>query len=351
LADIEKKQQFRTNLQDGLEKASGKINSELSPMVEASQLFMRDYVIRLDELATEIGLGKYNREWFESYMADELDMLLDFFGHSDEVLAKLYTKYTNLTPENIAEDEDLTKMIKSMSETFGFEMDIKEFLEKGERAYFEAHKDEILEHMRNKGDFSETPNDESKKGKEKSKPVKPNQEAAQLAKDARSIYMRLIKKFHPDLETDPLIIEQKNEIIKEVTKAYQENDFFTLLKLQITHIDDNEKEAEQLADGMIKRYNKILQQQLNDLDRWIHEMHFASKGVIADFIDKNGKFSPQKFVARRREIEKEQAFFKSNLAESKKRPKGWFKEQIAMMKDISQQRMMEDIMGSMFEDF
>jgi hypothetical protein len=342
IADIEQKQQFKQNLQDGLQKAAAKLNAELSPLMEERQLILRSYIMRLDELANDIVLSKQNSQWFESYMRDELQMLLDFFGHQDEVLSKLFKKYTDLPVSDIAEDEDLQNLIRSMSDAFGFEVDAKELLEKGEKEYMDTHRDEILDHMRQNQNFSDTDEDEPKTTKQKAKGPASNQDV-QLAKDARSIYMRLVKKFHPDLETDPTIINQKNEIIKLVTKAYQENDFFALLKLQITHIDDNEKDAELITDDMIKRFNKILQRQLNEIDKWIREMHFASGAMIGDFIDKNGKFSPQKFSTRRNRIVKENKELKAIVDDSKRRPKGWFKEQMEMIKDSALDEMMADM--------
>ncbi len=318
LADIEKQKQFKANLETGLSKAHSKINEELLPMQREVNSLSRAYIIRLDELVTEIGIGKFNREWLESYMADELDSLLDVFGHGDEALSKLYTKYADLSVDDIAEDEDIIATAKSFSELFGFEVDVKEFLEKGQTGYFEAHKEKILENIYKQRDaFFETEQGQAKQKDKKTSNKKAGDEDTMLAKDARSVYMRLIKKFHPDLEKDIIKKEQNNEITKQVTKAYQENDFFELLKLQITYLDDNEKDAEAIADDMLKRYIKLLKKQLDELNASIHETHFTSGNAIADFIDKNGKFSPQKFAARRRDIEKQNASLKSTLADSK----------------------------------
>ncbi len=75
-----------------------------------------------------------------------------------------------------------------------------------------------------------------------------------------------------------------------------------MLKLLINYLDDNEKGAEAVADDMLKRYNKILQKQLDKINERLEAMHFASEDIVEDFIDKNGKFSVQKFAARKRAI-------------------------------------------------
>ncbi|TFF40816.1 hypothetical protein [Mucilaginibacter psychrotolerans] len=352
LADIERQKQFKINLEEALHKAFSKVNTELSPLIKQSHLLKRDYIIRLDELALEIGIGKINREWIEPYMADELEELLDIFGHEDTLLSKLYEKYANVSIDDVAEDEDVIAMANSLSEILGFEVDPKEILEKGQTAYFEQYRDQIFESLNNRQrDFSDAEEEHSTQKKQKAGSAKKTDETAQLAKDARKIYMGLVKKFHPDLEINADIRDEKNEIIKLVTKAYQENDFFGLLKLHITYMEDNEIGAEANADDMLKRYNKLLQKQLRELTNAIGEIHFSSEAIIADFIDKNGKFSPQKYAARRKALEKQIAAMQADLAGSKKRPKGWFKDQVSMIKDIVQQSMMEGMFHNMFSGF
>jgi hypothetical protein len=358
LSEIENQRRFIDNLDEGLQKASAKINGELSMLEKDRHLLLRAYLIRLDILAVEIGLGKYNREWFEGYMADELQELLEYFGFQDKEISGLYQKYAKTTIDEMANEKEAIEMAKSMSELFGFEVDFKEILEKGEMAFFEEYRQQIEEHLKNHTDsakeqfWEETGEDQTNQKKQNTqvppKSAQATDEAAVLAKDARNIYMRLIKKFHPDLETDHALKDQKTEIVKQVTKAYQENDFFSLLKLQITYLDENENDAATIADDLLKRYNKILQRQLNELKRQVSEMRFGSGAIIADFIDKNGKFSAQKFAARRRAIEKEANILKTVIADSKKRPKGWFKDQIAMIKEMAQQNMMQDIFADIF---
>jgi hypothetical protein len=348
LAEIEKQKQFKINMAEGLQKAHAKIEHELLPLEYKAQLLMRDFLIRLDELATQIGVGKHNQEYLANYMSNELDSLLDIFGHQDTVLSKLHEKYTGYTLDELAADEDAVALAKSISELIGVEVDVKEMLKKGQEAYFEEFREKFAEKINSKReDFFNTVDQETEPAKKKSANKKAKDEVPDIAKDARSIYMRLIKKFHPDLERDAEVKEQKTEIVKQVTKAYQENDFFTLLKLQLTYIDDNEVDAAAGADNMLKRYIKLLQNQLDELNRSIHQIHYSNGTTVADFIDKNGNFSPQKFSAQRRQVEKRASMFKTVLADSKKRPKGWFKEQMSMVKDMVMRHMMED----MFENF
>ncbi|WP_162996251.1 hypothetical protein [Mucilaginibacter celer] len=352
LAEIEKQKQFKINMAEGLQKAYTKIEHDLLPLEDEAQLLMRDFLIRVDELATQIGVGKYNEEYLVNYMGNELDSLLDIFGHQDAVLSKLHEKYTGYSLDELAADDDAVGLAKSISELVGVDIDVKEMLKKGQEAYFEEFREKFAEQINSRReDFFNNLDTEAENKKKKPGTKKVSDETADIAKDARGIYMRLIKKFHPDLERDAELKEQKTEIVKQVTKAYQENDFFTLLKLQLTHIDDNETDVAARADNMLKHYIKLLESQLLELNQSIHQIHYSNGTTVADFIDKNGKFSPQKFSAQRRRAEKQINQLKTALADSKKRPKGWFKEQMSMIKDIVMQHMMHDMFGDMFNNF
>ncbi|MDN3581282.1 hypothetical protein [Mucilaginibacter flavus] len=348
LLQIEQQKQFKLNLQEGLKKAYHKIEQEILPIQQELQTLLREFMIRLDTLATEIGVGKLNKEYLETYMAEELEILLDTFGHQDVVLSNLYQKYAGVSLDDLATDEDALEIAKSISELLGVEVDVKELLKKGQQGFFEEFREKFAGQINNK-DFIDTEDSEISSNKPAGK--KTTSETDQIAKDARSIYMRLVKKFHPDLEPNQVLKDHKTEIIKEVTKAYQENDFLSLLKLQITHLDDDDANVASIADDMVKRYIKLLQKQLDELNASIHETHFTNGNEIADFIDKNGKFSPQKFSARRRNLEKQISAIRSSLTSSAKKPKGWFKEQMSMIKDTVMQNMMNDMFADMFDHF
>lgn len=80
-------------------------------------------------------------------------------------------------------------------------------------------------------------------------------------KTARSIYMELVKEFHPDLEQDEAEKERKTKIMHLITNAYTQNDMSELLRLRMTLL--SEKEAEEtFVESQLKRYNKILVKQI-----------------------------------------------------------------------------------------
>ncbi|MEP6747909.1 MAG: hypothetical protein ABJB86_09285 [Bacteroidota bacterium] len=110
-------------------------------------------------------------------------------------------------------------------------------------------------------------------GKEKRKKTK-----KQLAKESelqkqeeikkrsiRSIYMSLAKLLHPDTEVDETVKKEKEEVMKELTRAYTENDLPALLKLELQWLATENDHLEKLSDDTLKIYIAVLRSQVKEL--------------------------------------------------------------------------------------
>jgi hypothetical protein len=69
--------------------------------------------------------------------------------------------------------------------------------------------------------------------------------ATRLLEEAKTkgmakIYKDLAKLLHPDLERDPGMRQQKEDVMKELTKAYESDDLFTLIKLEQKWLEKNQ---------------------------------------------------------------------------------------------------------------
>lgn len=88
---------------------------------------------------------------------------------------------------------------------------------------------------------------------------------AKTTKSVRSVYMELVKTFHPDRETDEGEKQRKTETMQRITKAYQENNLLSLLKLQMELEQIDRSGLENLNKNQLSYYNKILRQQIEEL--------------------------------------------------------------------------------------
>jgi hypothetical protein len=329
LKDIQRKKTQHENLTEGMRMAIPKINAELQPLAKEEQEWHVKKLIRLDEIFSEVTTPKMKAEMFVEYMVEELEMFLQNSHKDNEKLQALYRKYAR---QDFEQDRTEFEMLADLiSRETGIEVNPNEIMEKGFEQFMFDNQENFVEQVNEKQSQSK------KKSKKQSKAaLQEEEENKMLALDAKAIYFRLIKKYHPDLQQDPFKQKEYTEISKLVTKAYKDNDFMTLLQLQITYLDDNELDATALADDMLIRYNKILQGQLAELNLELEMAKRSSGGMFEDFFDKDYKFSQELFDEKRREIENCITMLKVEIEESLKQKKGWFKDWLKALKEIKE---------------
>ena len=97
-------------------------------------------------------------------------------------------------------------------------------------------------------------------------------EERNTTKAVRTLYMDLVKAFHPDREPDEAEKIRKTEIMQRVTKAYETSDLLALFRLQLEFDRIDQQHLETLAKDQLKYYNKILWQQVDELSSELHDL-------------------------------------------------------------------------------
>ncbi len=105
-----------------------------------------------------------------------------------------------------------------------------------------------------------------KSDKQQEREAKKEEETRNITKSVRTLYMDLVKAFHPDREPDEAEKARKTEIMQRVTQAYEASDLLALLRLQLEFNRIDQNHLETLADDQLRYYNKILKDQAQDLD-------------------------------------------------------------------------------------
>ncbi len=102
----------------------------------------------------------------------------------------------------------------------------------------------------------------------------------QLSRSLREVYRRLVVALHPDLEPDPQERARKTELMQRVNAAYSQKNLLQLLELQLEleHIDQGD--IDNIGEDRLKHYNKILKQQLAELDAEIREIEQAYRSRL-----------------------------------------------------------------------
>ena len=96
------------------------------------------------------------------------------------------------------------------------------------------------------------------------------QEFAELQKKGLSgIYKQLAKVLHPDLEQNPQKKAEKEQLMKRLTCAYENNDLHEILLLEMECMNKADNLQAARSDDQFKIYNSILKKQVNSLQNSI----------------------------------------------------------------------------------
>lgn len=89
------------------------------------------------------------------------------------------------------------------------------------------------------------------------------------SKNINSIYKRLAKELHPDLEQDPALRAEKEGVMKRLTKGYENSDLLEILKIESEWFSRLEQDIEAINEETVKIYNSILKDQIKELEKEI----------------------------------------------------------------------------------
>lgn len=241
----------------------------------------------------------------------------------EEELKKIFKAVEGISYEKAAE-EDFNIMrdeMESMFEEFGFEMNfddlhgnmtqeeiLKKALEMGEQMKQQADEEDKRQTNRKK----------TKKQKEKEERERQMEEAR--TKNIGSIYRQLAKVFHPDLERDEELKQEKEELMKQLTIAYEKNDLHTLLSLELAWIQKEENNPGQLTDDKLGIYNEVLKEQVYELEQDIsdtlHHPRYQPLQKFATFPHQiksiNLHYEKQKIEEMKNDIARDIALLKGN---------------------------------------
>ncbi|HTI94462.1 MAG TPA: hypothetical protein VL727_27900 [Puia sp.] len=190
----------------------------------------------------------------------------------DDELKEIFRAVQKIDYDDAAKEglDAMKQEMQSMFEDMGVDFNIadmdREMTEEEILKKVEALNDQFRQQQAKKAE----PGKKTKKQLEKEANEKKLEEAR--AKSINSIYKQLVKIFHPDLEQDPDIRLQKEELMKKLTTSYKSGDLHTLLKLELQWIQKEGTNVDQLSDDKLALYNQSLKEQADDLEGEISQV-------------------------------------------------------------------------------
>lgn len=248
-----------------------KFNDELLPLRSNFNALRAQLVKRLDEAHGAKGLTNAERQTVEdliTYIAGDLLAVVD-----DPAIEEIFQRYNAASAEE--EEAAVQAMRDAMRDVLG--VDLPDDVQFASLDDLHLHVQEQL----NQDEERERARQEAKAAhhaKRKQSPKRAAAEERARAEEAevhlsiREVYRKLASVLHPDREPDPVERERKATLMQRVNQAYANKSLLDLLELQLEleHIDQSVLES--VSEERLKRWNKILKEQLRGLDQELSEV-------------------------------------------------------------------------------
>ncbi|MEX3816413.1 molecular chaperone DnaJ [Paraburkholderia sp. BR13439] len=259
----------------------------LLPLERESTDLQVKLVYRLDDVWNQKGLTKTERRTVSTLISNLAGDLVE--ACNDAQLKVIYNRHSksDYDSEAAAELEDMKDVLEAMlGVELGEDLDMSsphDMLRRAQarmeeqQAQYEAA-DQARQARRAK---------RKKTARQQAAQARQQAEQAELSQSIREVYRKLASALHPDREPDPHERERKTALMQRANHAYGRNDLLKLLELQLEleHIDQSA--INELSEDRLKHYNKILKEQLGELDQEILQVEASFRHAygIPPFID------------------------------------------------------------------
>jgi len=169
-----------------------------------------------------------------------------------------------------AEIEEMKQEMQSLFASRGMDFNMDDMHQKMTEEEVMKKMQELESQLRQQAERNKRPPGKTKK--QLAKEAKEKELEAARTKSIHSIYKQLVKIFHPDLEQDPVLKLEKEELMKKLTTSYKSGDLHTLLYLELQWIQKEGSNIDNLTDDKLALYNESLKHQIDDLQDEINEL-------------------------------------------------------------------------------
>lgn len=239
-----------------------KSDCEYWPLEATYRRRLRQLVELLDDMHGHAALGKREREKLGKFIAlTALELLSDA---EDAALKELYNRHSG-SDFDAEEDESKQAIRHRMEELLGaeFKGDIDVRSPEAMFRAFEAQLD--AQDGAAAADLHQNA-PRPKRAADLARERRQEAEAQRMQQSLREIFRKLASQLHPDRETDAAERQRKTALMQRVNVAYAANDMLGLLELQLEVEQIDQASLAGLSDERIKQYNKVLKEQLSELE-------------------------------------------------------------------------------------
>nr|ARK13309.1 hypothetical protein A6C57_24875 [Fibrella sp. ES10-3-2-2] len=263
IADQEK---LIADLTVALERGRLRIQTDLAPLYTQFDKLRGEMVRLFDRMNTRHDFTRAEQRKLTQLITDISSELIQK-GYND--LVEVHDRYneTGIDAVLAESDEQRAQSLKRMAELmYGIKFDAS--VDMADPEAVQAYINEQLQQrtQAEQQEAAERQASQPKSDKQQARLAKKLAEVQNTTKAVRALYMDLVKAFHPDRELDEEEKIRKTAIMQRVTEAYEKSDLLGLFRLQLEFDRIDQAHLERLADTQLQYYNKILSQQVEELD-------------------------------------------------------------------------------------
>jgi hypothetical protein len=242
-----------------------KVASEHLPILKNLWRLQAKMVHAFDAALGRGGLTKTERRTLQDIVCQMAEYLI--VDTDDEEIKAIYNKYSG-SDFDAEEAEAVDSMKAAVEEMYG--VDAADLADLNSPEDILAHLQEQLEKEEQLRTAEKDKHSTRRKSaKQLAKEEKLKAEEAQTSLSIREVYRKLVSALHPDREPDVTERARKTSLMQRVNQAYKKKDLLQLLELQLELEQIDAKTIANLSDDRLKHFNKILQEQLAELQQEI----------------------------------------------------------------------------------
>lgn len=270
---IEMQKKLLQEWQDSVQKYNHREGTEYKQLLDNFNNHRVELVHLLDNAYGNKLFKKADKEKIK-YLIEEITFLLIQDGK--EEMKSLYEKYSNSDYDK--ENEESNIILGDIFKNMFQEMFNVEFTDDLDTSSPEKMAKALKQKLQEKqNQYDEKRSKRKKTAKQLAKEEQQKQEELNASKSIQDIFRKLTTAFHPDREQDEVERERKTKIMQKVNVAYNKKDLLQLLALQLEFEQIDQTQLNTIAEGRLKHFNKILQEQLDELQQEIYQIEHIFK--------------------------------------------------------------------------
>ena len=263
---IDSQKQRLVEWQETIPVYQQKINQSYEPLQETFNTYSAELLQLLDQHYDLPLFKKTDKLKIKHLICEVSEKLISEFGLDE--LKPLFNKYSDEDFDSLNEDRDsvMADMMKSFAKNI-FDLDLDDDMDMSSPETIQAHLREKIREQEQAKAQSQAATTRKKTKKQLEKEARLQEEEEMASKSVREVYRKLVAVLHPDREPDPEEQKRKTELMQRVNTAYGKKDLLLLLALQLEIEQINPAELSLIADSRLKYFNKILKEQLAELEQ------------------------------------------------------------------------------------